>query len=92
MFGKRGNEGFGKSGAAGQAVQATPAAVTTVTAERPAMTAPPQPVFEPAPAPVPAPAAAARRRAPRTEDYYDTKSQVFSALIDTIDLTAARQA
>ncbi len=28
-----------------------------------------------------------RRRAPRAEDYYDTKSQVFSALIDTIDLS-----
>ncbi|PDT80121.1 protein kinase [Sinorhizobium sp. BJ1] len=33
------------------------------------------------------PAAPARRRAPRAEDYYDTKSQVFSALIDTIDLS-----
>ncbi len=29
----------------------------------------------------------ARRRPARTEDYYDTKSQVFSALIDTIDLS-----
>ncbi|ACP27194.1 pilus assembly protein ATPase CpaF [Sinorhizobium fredii NGR234] len=39
-------------------------------------------------APRPQPAAApARRRAPRAEDYYDTKSQVFSALIDTIDLS-----
>ncbi|AFL54475.1 putative conjugal transfer protein [Sinorhizobium fredii USDA 257] len=33
------------------------------------------------------PAAPVRRRAPRAEDYYDTKSQVFSALIDTIDLS-----
>ena len=87
MFGKRGNEGFGKSGGAGQAAQITPASVTTVTAERPVVAAPPQPVFEPAPAPAPAPAATARRRTPRTEDYYDTKSQVFSALIDTIDLS-----
>ncbi len=28
-----------------------------------------------------------RRRTARSEDYYDTKSQVFSALIDTIDLS-----
>nr|WP_240535012.1 CpaF family protein [Notoacmeibacter marinus] len=29
----------------------------------------------------------ARRPSPRNESYYDTKSQVFSALIDTIDLS-----
>ncbi len=28
-----------------------------------------------------------RRRPARTEEYYDTKSRVFSALIDTIDLS-----
>ena len=92
MFGKRGNDGFGKSGAAGQMPHAAPSAAATVTAERPAVPTPvAQPVFEPAPAPVaapaPAPAASSRRRSPRTEDYYDTKSQVFSALIDTIDLS-----
>jgi len=90
MFGKRGNEGFGKSGTAGQAPVAMPASAPTMTVERPAAAAAPaQPVFEPAPAPVaaPAPAPAARRRVARTEDYYDTKSQVFSALIDTIDLS-----
>ncbi|WP_235890695.1 CpaF family protein [Pararhizobium mangrovi] len=37
----------------------------------------PQTVSQPAP----------RRRSARTESYYDTKSQVFSALIDTIDLS-----
>ncbi|MBB5043024.1 CpaF family protein [Shinella fusca] len=90
MFGKRGNEGFGKSGTAGQAPVAMPASAPTMTVERPAAAAAPaQPVFEPAPAPVaaPTPAPAARRRVARTEDYYDTKSQVFSALIDTIDLS-----
>jgi len=90
MFGKRGNEGFGKSGTAGQAPAAMPASAPTMTVERPAAAAAPaQPVFEPAPAPVaaPTPAPAARRRVARTEDYYDTKSQVFSALIDTIDLS-----
>jgi len=41
-----------------------------------------------APPPMQAPAAAGgRKRPPRTQDYYDTKSQVFSALIDTIDLS-----
>jgi len=90
MFGKRGNEGFGKSGTAGQVPVAMPASAPTMTVERPAAAAAPaQPVFEPAPAPVapPTPAPAARRRVARTEDYYDTKSQVFSALIDTIDLS-----
>ena len=89
MFGKRGNEGSGKSGTMGQVSHAVPAAAMTVTAERPVAAAPVQPVFEPAPPPVaaPAPAASARRRVTRTEDYYDTKSQVFSALIDTIDLS-----
>ena len=52
MFGKRGNEGFGKSGTAGQMVHAMPAATQTVTAERLAAAPPAQPVFEPAPAPV----------------------------------------
>jgi pilus assembly protein CpaF len=89
MFGKRGNEGSGKSGSAGQTAHAMPAATATVTAERPVAAVSAQPAFEPAPPPVaaPTPAAAARRRTVRTEDYYDTKSQVFSALIDTIDLS-----
>ncbi|MBP1851754.1 pilus assembly protein CpaF [Rhizobium halophytocola] len=39
------------------------------------------------PPPMQTPAAAARRRPVRGEAYYDTKSQVFSALIDTIDLS-----
>ena len=34
-----------------------------------------------------APAAPARKRPARNDQYYDTKSQVFSALIDTIDLS-----
>ncbi|WP_257316422.1 CpaF family protein [Shinella pollutisoli] len=91
MFGKRGNDGFGKSGGqVGQAAhQPAPAAPSGTVMERPPVVAPPpiQPVFEPAPAPAATPAAAVRRRPARTEDYYDTKSQVFSALIDTIDLS-----
>ncbi|WP_164749705.1 CpaF family protein, partial [Nitratireductor alexandrii] len=37
--------------------------------------------------PPPAPKPAARQEREHTENYYDTKSQVFSALIDTIDLS-----
>jgi pilus assembly protein CpaF len=41
-----------------------------------------------APAPVTkAPAPDTRRKSRKTESYYDTKSQVFAALIDTIDLS-----
>lgn len=40
-----------------------------------------------APPPPLAPQPSARKRQPRTGNYYDTKKQVFSALIDTIDLS-----
>lgn len=80
MFGKRGNEGFGKSGTPGPAVPPPVAVGQPAATERPAV-----PVLgEPTPAiPKIQPAAAspARRRTARTEDYYDTKSQVFSAQI-----------
>ena len=39
------------------------------------------------PEPVAAPAPEPRRQRERSDTYYDTKSQVFSALIDTIDLS-----
>ena len=68
MFGKRGNEGFGKSGSAGQAVHAVPAATPTVTAERPATAPPAQPAFEPAPPSMTPQASTARRRTARNED------------------------
>ena len=89
MFGKRGNEGFGKSGGPAGSIPQTvtaapvverapvPAAAVAVR-EAPSVAAPP---------PVMAPPPAARKKPARTEDYYDTKSQVFSALIDTIDLS-----
>lgn len=87
MFGKRGNEGFGKGGTPGSVAPppmpaAPPAAIertaVPVLADAPVTAARAQPA---------AAAASARRRTARTEDYYDTKSQVFSALIDTIDLS-----
>ena len=90
MFGKRGNEGFGKSGGPAGSIPQTvtaapvaerapaPAAAAVAVREAPSVAAPP---------PVMAPPPAARKKPARTEDYYDTKSQVFSALIDTIDLS-----
>jgi len=73
MFGKRGKEG---------------------PAERPAPAAKPAPKPAAAPAAAkkraPEPAPAAPRPAPavqRSENFYDVKSTVFSALIDTIDLS-----
>ncbi|AUX74741.1 CpaF family protein [Sinorhizobium fredii] len=84
MFGKRGNEGFGKTGA--QSPVAPPAMPSAPPA---VMERPVAPVLAEPAASVPRvqPAAPARRRTQRAEDYYDTKSQVFSALIDTIDLS-----
>lgn len=82
MFGKRGSFG---SGEGKPPVGAPPA---------PAPRAAPEPA-KAAPAPVPpptqrtetkaAPTQSAERR--RSENYYDTKSSIFSALIETIDLS-----
>jgi pilus assembly protein CpaF len=89
MFGKRGNDNFGKSSgpvaappppSAPASVQPPPLAPTSVSVLADTMRDS-QPVRSVAPAPQP------RKKAPRSEDYYDTKSQVFSALIDTIDLS-----
>src|SRR5688572_24262045 len=89
MFGKRGNDGFGKGGSISPPVQTpAPAAAPVAAIERqaapvlaePAREAMPVTRAQPSPPPV-------RKKAARTEDYYDTKSQVFSALIDTIDLS-----
>ncbi|MBP2236078.1 pilus assembly protein CpaF [Sinorhizobium kostiense] len=82
MFGKRGNEGFGRAGAK---IAAVPPAMPAAVMEHPGAPVLSEPA---APAPRPQPSAPpARRRSPRADDYYDTKSQVFSALIDTIDLS-----
>ncbi len=83
MFGKRGNDSTGRIASPPPAM--APPAVAVM--ERPAApvlaeTARDAAALVRQPAP-PAP----RKRAPRTEDYYDTKAQVFSALIDTIDLS-----
>lgn len=99
MFGKKGNDGFGKSGFSGGSAPSAPKAYAPAAPAAPepqVMVASPEPAArapEPAPArvaatpPPLAPEPPARRRTTRNSEYYDTKSQVFSALIDTIDLS-----
>ena len=83
MFGKRGNEGGGRPAPEFRAPVSAEAAAPVAKA----------PVVDAAPATAPAPAkTAASSQQPKparekNESYYDTKSQVFSALIDTIDLS-----
>jgi len=89
MFGKRGNEGPVRP--AGGTITAPPPPQQQPVSIQPPPLAPVPVLQEPArdtqqgrPAsPPPQP----RRRTARSEDYYATKSQVFSALIDTIDLS-----
>ncbi len=75
MFGKRGNDGGSR-----------PAAEVKSLAQQPVSSAPKAPVPQ-AGAMAPGKSAEPKPARERTEDYYDTKSQVFSALIDTIDLS-----
>ena len=89
MFGKRGNEGSAKSGGGALPPAPARAPATTGALAGPAVLVEPsrdaaQPRQQVAPPSMQTPA---RRRPARTEEYYDTKAQVFSALIDTIDLS-----
>ncbi|MCB1489413.1 MAG: Flp pilus assembly complex ATPase component TadA, partial [Bauldia sp.] len=90
MFGKRGSTEGG----------AQPPKATPPSAEQPAKPAAAKPASPP-PAPPPPPARMAAEPPPppkedeasgtngvrRSEDFYDVKTQIFSALIDTIDLS-----
>lgn len=91
MFGKRGPEGPARS-TKPEPVAPVPMQVATVSEPRSLAID----TLEPGQSPVTRQATAspppAQRKRARTEDYYNTKSQVFSALIDTIDLSQARQA
>ena len=103
MFGKRGNEGGSRGGPEFRPAQPPSGTQgyerpgQTAGLERPAETPrPPISTMSPlAPAvqkrvtetPPLAPEAPKRPQRERSESYYDTKSQVFSALIDTIDLS-----
>ena len=93
MFGKRGNDDGTRatpdfrppaSPAAGVAVTTAPKAPEARPATAPAT--PPVPARKPIEAP-PIAAEPRKLQRERSETYYDTKSQVFSALIDTIDLS-----
>ncbi len=87
MFGKRGNDGFGKGGSVTGTMPA-PAAAVPAARSSTSLIEPGSPEastrLQVTPPSMPG---AVRKKAPRTEDYYDTKSKVFSALIDTIDLS-----
>ncbi|ESY92573.1 CpaF family protein [Mesorhizobium australicum] len=96
MFGKRGNDDgnrftpeFRQPAPATVAPAAAVSADTAVLARPAAPPQPSAPVAPPARRAVEAPSMAPEPRKGRekSETYYDTKSQVFSALIDTIDLS-----
>ncbi|MBZ9860954.1 CpaF family protein [Mesorhizobium sp. CA12] len=93
MFGKRGkDDGSRATPEFRPPASALAAAPTgTMTAERPVAPPSATPAAPPARRPVEAPPMAPepprRVQRERSETYYDTKSQVFSALIDTIDLS-----
>ncbi|MCY0092959.1 CpaF family protein [Hoeflea ulvae] len=99
MFGKRSNNAPGKPplAAAANKPVSTDAAAAPAPEPKASQPASAAPAAKPAASPQPAVAsakAAPRREEPQTkrktsrnEAYYDTKSQVFSALIDTIDLS-----
>ncbi len=94
MFGRRGNDSGSREAPAFRPPAAAPApASDTFTASRPVETRAPAETAAPAPkrtidAPPPIAAEAPRRaQRERGDSYYDMKSQVFSALIDTIDLS-----
>ncbi|MVA98254.1 CpaF family protein [Nitratireductor sp. CAU 1489] len=84
MFGRRGSEGPLREEPVSRPVAPSPAAPDD--ADRPAA-ASQAPAPRRAAEPPPPPKAAPRQEREHTENYYDTKSQVFSALIDTIDLS-----
>ncbi|WP_306025193.1 ATPase, T2SS/T4P/T4SS family [Oceaniradius stylonematis] len=91
MFGKRGTAGTaGPGGSAGATHDAPtrPAAPDPVEVATAPAPEPETPDAQPEPAPAVTPAKpAARSQSQRNESYYDTKTQVFSALIETIDLS-----
>ncbi|MCY0149202.1 CpaF family protein [Hoeflea sp. G2-23] len=96
MFGKRSNDGHGKplvAPATRPPASAAPASTTAPPPAAPANAAAPDRENAPAPKQAAQPVSqrrdepAVKRKTTRNEAYYDTKSQVFSALIDTIDLS-----
>ncbi|MGQ2907496.1 MAG: CpaF family protein [Aliihoeflea sp.] len=92
MFGKRGNEGGSRNTPEFRPAPAAPVSESLTLDERPVERGPessaaPKRAVDPTPPLAPEPKRVATQARPRSEAYYDTKSQVFSALIDTIDLS-----
>jgi len=94
MFGKRGKDDGNRATPEFRppaSAPAAPASTGTMTTERPAAPTSSAPAAPPARRPVEpppmAPEPSRKVQRERSETYYDTKSQVFSALIDTIDLS-----
>ncbi len=79
-FGKRGSFGSVQEKPAAPAVARVPDVSHAATPAAP----PPAPVAASRPTPPPAPEMQERRK---SDSYYDTKSSIFSALIETIDLS-----
>src|SRR5438552_7000921 len=94
MFGKRGTDDGSRAAPEFRPPApppAAPGATGTMALDRSAASVPSMPAASPTRRPVEAPPIAPepprRVQRERSETYYDTKSQVFSALIDTIDLS-----
>ncbi|RWG67248.1 MAG: CpaF family protein [Mesorhizobium sp.] len=92
MFGKRGTDDGSRAAPEFRPPApppAAPAPAGTIAVDRPPAPSTPaaSPVRRPVEAPPMAPEPPKRVQRERSETYYDTKSQVFSALIDTIDLS-----
>lgn len=96
MFGKRGSDDGNRFTPEFRQPAPTPVAPAAVSSAdtavlaRPAAPPPSAPVAPPARRTIDAPSSAPdlkRVQREKSESYYDTKSQVFSALIDTIDLS-----
>ncbi|MBX3597794.1 MAG: CpaF family protein [Rhizobiaceae bacterium] len=86
MFGRRSNEEPRGNGTR-VAVPPAPPPREHEPASASAVAVAPRPAARPAPEPARAPEPPKSVTRERSEAYYDTKSQVFSALIDTIDLS-----
>src|SRR5438445_13025033 len=94
MFGKRGTDDGSRAAPEFRPPApppAAPGATGTMALDRSAASVPSMPAASPTRRPVEAPPIAPeppkRAQREKSENYYDTKSQVFSALIDTIDLS-----
>lgn len=89
MFGKRGNEDAGRGNGIGQVIAPAPALAPAM--PKPEKIETLEPVIarqQVSPPPLQTHShAPQRKKMARTEEYYKTKGQVFSALIDTIDLS-----